>query len=298
MSDGDRAEVAERLRRSTGAGYLTLEEYEERIAEVYAARTGADLRRALRELPDDPRDAADELRRKHRADVRGKAAGWATTNGICIGIWAATGAGPGFWPIWPLIFTTVGLVGLLIRGAEGERQRELERAGERPPAAVAGRALVTVLYADIVDSTGHARAAGDAAWAEILGRYERLVADAVQRAGGQVVKMTGDGALATTPTPAAAVRAAEEIRGALGELGLEGRFGLHAGEVEVRDGDVAGIAVHLAQRVCAEAVPSEVLVTRTVVDLVAGTDLRFDDRGERALKGFAGTAAVFALVSA
>lgn len=316
ISDRERDDAVALLRSHTAAGYLTLEEFDERVAEVYAARTDADLRVALRELPDTV-DPAAEQRQQYWVKVRNQAAGWASTNGICVGIWAATGS-DSFWPIWPLIFTSVGLAGLLIRGAEGEEERERERQRQQdeqereaerqrslqepaaehrlaPALPTSGRALATVLFVDIVDSTARAAAMGDARWRRLLDDYEELVADVIQAEGGQVVKLLGDGAVATCPVPAAAVRAAAAIRDGATACGYEIRAGLHTGEVEVRGADIAGIAVHLAQRVCATADPGDVLVTRTVVDLVTGADLAFDDRGDRQLKGFDVPTRLFAL---
>jgi class 3 adenylate cyclase len=107
----------------------------------------------------------------------------------------------------------------------------------------------------------------------------------VLRFGGQVVKTTGDGLLATFDGPARAIECANTIRDAVAQLGITIRAGLHAGEIEQRGSDIAGIAVHTAQRICSAAEPGETLVSRTVADLVAGSGISFVDRGEHALKG-------------
>jgi class 3 adenylate cyclase len=159
----------------------------------------------------------------------------------------------------------------------------------RLPEVQLDRVLATVLFTDIVDSTGHAARLGDRGWRELLGRHDALVDREVQRFRGRVVKSTGDGVLATFDGPARAIRCACVIRDEVHPLGLEIRAGLHSGEIELQDHDVAGIAVHIGQRVSAHARPNEVLVSRTVADLLAGSDLVFHDQGEHELKGVPGT---------
>jgi class 3 adenylate cyclase len=117
----------------------------------------------------------------------------------------------------------------------------------------------------------------------------------VDRSGGRLVKSTGDGILATFDSPGAAIRCAAALRDRLGELGVEIRAGLHTGEVQPRGADVGGIAVHVAARVMGAAGDGEVLVSRTVRDLVAGSDVGFDDRGSHALKGIGGEWQLFAI---
>lgn len=161
--------------------------------------------------------------------------------------------------------------------------------------APASRTLATVLLTDIVDSTEQATALGDRAWNERLALHDRTVDRQLTRFGGHLVKRTGDGALATFDGPARAVQCAKAIRDAIHQLGLDIRAGLHTGEIEVRGEDIAGMAVHIAARVTALAEPGEVLVSRTVTDLVAGSDLRFEDRGAHVLKGVPGTWRAFAV---
>lgn len=158
------------------------------------------------------------------------------------------------------------------------------------------RVLATVLFTDIVDSTKLASAAGDASWRSTLDAHDRFVERNVDRHGGRVVKNTGDGALAVFDGPTRAVRCAAAITSGSDEVGVAVRAGLHTGEVVRRGDDLSGIAVHLAARVAAEAGGGEVLVSRTLVDLVVGSGLAFDDRGERALKGVDGLWRLFALV--
>jgi class 3 adenylate cyclase len=157
------------------------------------------------------------------------------------------------------------------------------------------RMLATVLFTDIVGSTEQASNLGDRSWKDLLENHDRAVQRQLDRYGGQLVKNTGDGVLAIFDGPARAVQCAGALREALQQLGLQIRAGLHTGEIERRGEDVAGIAVHLAQRVQGRAEPGEILVSRTVVDLVAGSDLRFEDKGEHELKGVPGTWKLFAV---
>lgn len=159
--------------------------------------------------------------------------------------------------------------------------------GERPPVG-SDRVLTTVLFTDIVDSTKHAVALGDERWRQLLDRHDRLFRSLLRHFRGSEVNTTGDGFMARFDGPARAVRCAAELVAAMGALGLEIRAGAHTGECEVRGHDLAGQAVHVAARVNASARPGEVLVTRTVVDLVAGSGLDFADRGPTTLKGLPG----------
>jgi pimeloyl-ACP methyl ester carboxylesterase len=151
------------------------------------------------------------------------------------------------------------------------------------------RVLATVLFTDICSSTERAAELGDARWRSVLTEHDRLVRAEVERRRGRLVKSTGDGALATFDGPARAIEGATAIRDAIAELGLEVRAGLHTGECELIGDDVGGIAVHIGARVAATARPGEIRVSRTVADLVAGSGLRFEDRGEHALKGVPGS---------
>jgi class 3 adenylate cyclase len=158
------------------------------------------------------------------------------------------------------------------------------------------RFLATVLFTDIVSSTQQADALGDTEWKERLEQHDRVVDRQLARFGGQLVKRTGDGVLATFDGPARAVQCSIAIRSGLHQVGLDVRAGLHTGEIERRDDDVAGIAVHIAQRVQSMAQPGEVLTSRTVVDLVVGSGLHFVDHGEHELKGLAQAWRLFAVV--
>lgn len=147
------------------------------------------------------------------------------------------------------------------------------------------RVLSTVLFTDIVGSTERATALGDAAWTAVLDAHDRTVERHVSAARGTVVKFTGDGALATFDGPARAINCACAIRDAMDDLGLAIRTGLHTGEVEMGDGDIHGIAVHIAARIMALAAPGEVLVSGAIPPLVLGSGIAFEDRGSRELKG-------------
>jgi len=147
------------------------------------------------------------------------------------------------------------------------------------------RVLATVLFTDIVASTQRATELGDRRWRETLDGYYALARRELDRFRGREVKTTGDGFLATFDGPARGIRCACAISGEAGRLGLPIRAGLHTGECEIMGEDVGGIAVHIGARVAAQAGPGEVLVSSTVKDLVAGSGLRFEDRGSRALKG-------------
>jgi class 3 adenylate cyclase len=157
------------------------------------------------------------------------------------------------------------------------------------------RMLATVLFTDIVGSTERASELGDRRWRDLLADHDAAVRTVVERFGGSEVKQLGDGFLLRFDGPARAVRAARAIVEAVRPLGLEVRTGVHTGECEIREGDLAGVAVHIGARVSAAAGASEVLVSGTVRDLVAGSGLAFDDRGERELKGVDGTWRLFAL---
>jgi class 3 adenylate cyclase len=153
------------------------------------------------------------------------------------------------------------------------------------PAREPDRVLATVLFTDIVASTERVAVLGDRGWRELLAAHHAEVRRQLDRFQGREVDTAGDGFLATFDGPARAVRCGYAIRGAVGELGLEIRAGVHTGEVELADGKVTGIAVHTGARVASLAGPGEVLASSTVKDLVAGSGIAFEDRGEHELKG-------------
>jgi class 3 adenylate cyclase len=163
------------------------------------------------------------------------------------------------------------------------------------PAAETDRVLATVLFTDVVASTQHAAQLGDRKWTTLLDQHDAAVLRELERHRGRKVNPTGDGLLATFDGPARAVRCAKAICSVVRTLGIEARAGLHTGEIELRGDDIGGIAVHIGQRVSALARPGEVLVSRTVTDLVAGSGLEFDDRGEHELKGVPGRFQLYAV---
>jgi class 3 adenylate cyclase len=152
-------------------------------------------------------------------------------------------------------------------------------------AAEPDRVLSTVMFTDVVSSTERASALGDRRWRDLLDAHDTAIRRELTKFRGHEVKTTGDGFLATFDGPARAIRCACAIRDAATQLGLEVRVGLHSGEVELRDDDIAGIAVVIAQRISALAQPSEILVSSTIKDLVAGSGITFSERGLHHLKG-------------
>jgi class 3 adenylate cyclase len=166
--------------------------------------------------------------------------------------------------------------------------------GSRPPPRV-DRLLMTVMFTDIVGSTEKATALGDRAWRDLLISHNEAIRKELVRFRGREIKTTGDGFLATFDGPARGLQCAREVRRAVEGLGLSLRIGLHTGECEVLGVDVGGVGVHLAQRVMSEAAPGEILVSGTVRDLVSGSGVEFQDRGQHALKGFSGTWPLLAL---
>ena len=147
------------------------------------------------------------------------------------------------------------------------------------------RVLATVLFTDIVESTKRASQLGDRQWRVLLDRHDQVVRQRIAHFRGIEVKNLGDGFLATFDGPARATRCAASIAQGVRMLGIAVRSGLHAGEIDRKGDDISGIAVHIAARIAAAAAPGEALVSSTVRDLVAGSDLRFEDRGYHALRG-------------
>jgi class 3 adenylate cyclase len=164
------------------------------------------------------------------------------------------------------------------------------------PGAASHRVLATVLFSDIVDSTRRAEELGDRKWRALLDVHDDLAARSVEAHGGRVVKTTGDGILATFDGPGRAILGATALQDELDGVQIKLRIGIHTGEIEVRGDDVSGIAVHLAARVMAEADPGELLVSRTVRDLVVGSEVSFSDRGAHQLKGIEGDWQLYALI--
>jgi class 3 adenylate cyclase/pimeloyl-ACP methyl ester carboxylesterase len=175
-------------------------------------------------------------------------------------------------------------------GALDEMQEFLTGVRLGPPAE---RELATVLFTDIVGSTELAAKIGDAQWLELRAVHDYLVRRNLATFRGREIKTTGDGFLATFDGPARAVYCAVRIRDAVRSLGAEIRAGLHTGEIQLHDGDIGGVAVHLAARVMSMAKPGEVLVSGTLNELVVGSGISFEDRGTHTLKGVPGAWRLF-----
>jgi class 3 adenylate cyclase len=156
--------------------------------------------------------------------------------------------------------------------------------GQRGPAEPE-RVVATALFTDIVGSTELAASVGDQAWRDLLHRHDETIRTELARWRGREVKTTGDGVLATFDSPSQAIRFAKVLPDSMMPLGIKVRCGMHTGEMELRGEDVAGLAVHIAARICSLAGPSEVLVSRTVKDLLAGSGIEFESRGPHSLKG-------------
>lgn len=162
----------------------------------------------------------------------------------------------------------------------------------KPVSKITNRKLATVLFVDIVDSTGTAKAIGDRRWTELLDEFMRIAKKTLDEYQGQFVNSTGDGLVATFDGPARAVRCGCEVRDAAQAADLEVRCGIHTCEIEDRDGDISGIGVHVAARISEIARGGEVWASRTVRDLISGSGITFSDRGEHVLRGLNETVTV------
>jgi class 3 adenylate cyclase len=167
----------------------------------------------------------------------------------------------------------------------------------RRHAVATDRVLSTVLFSDIVRSTEQAAAVGDRRWREILDQHDTIASRQIDLHRGRRVKATGDGVLATFDGPARAIACGCELCDELQSLGVDVRVGLHTGEIELRGDDIGGIAVHIGARIARIANAGEVLVSRTVTDLVTGSGIEFADHGLHQLKGVPGNWQLFAVTS-
>lgn len=167
-----------------------------------------------------------------------------------------------------------------------------------PASLPSERTLATVLFTDIVESTARAREVGDQQWRRLLDLHDETVERNIAEHSGQLVKNTGDGILATFDGPGRAVGFASALRTGLSRIGLAIRTGIHTGEIERRNSDIGGLAVHLGARIMAAANPGEILVSRTVKDLVIGSPITFEDRGTHTLKGIADEWQLFSVITA
>jgi len=158
-------------------------------------------------------------------------------------------------------------------------------AGEAQSTSGSRRMLATILFTDVVDSTSRASELGDRAWRELLQAHDATVRREIARFRGTEVRSLGDGFLVLFDGPARAIHCAQAITEAILSLGIQVRAGLHTGEIERTEADVLGIAVHLAARIMDTGSAGDVVISRTVKDLVAGSGIEFDDAGEYSLKG-------------
>jgi DNA-binding LytR/AlgR family response regulator len=218
-----------------------------------------------------------------------------------------------FVPANPSTLVNVSAIAGIVRGTDGSlrlriKQRDEELSLDAAHVSIVAKAtgiaadtpddhrmLATVLFTDIVDSTATASRLGDRAWREVLSRHDGICRQAIERHHGRLIKLTGDGVLATFDGPARAVRCASAIGDSMRGLDLALRAGVHTGECELHQGDVGGIAVHIGARIAALAGPGEVLVSATVRDLVGGSGIEFEDRGMQPLKGIASAIRIFAV---
>jgi class 3 adenylate cyclase len=240
-------------------------------------------------------------RRKRRLAIH--AALFAIVNGFFVGQWLLVRDAPlkdvdpralaSFWPAWLMLLwgVVLGIHGLYVWA----HKPVVEIETPRPVSWRFGRAVRTVVFTDIVGSTQRAQELGDRRWRQLLGRHDRLAEELARRFRGRVVKHLGDGQLAVFESPEEAIRFADSFRTDLRGMGLHIRAGMHAGEVDLQRRDVAGIGVHIASRVMGEAEPSQIVVSRTVRDLVAGSDIAFVDLGSRRLRGLEGEWQLFAV---
>jgi class 3 adenylate cyclase len=167
----------------------------------------------------------------------------------------------------------------------------------RAEGMAANRMVATLLFTDIVDSTATARQLGDARWRDLLARHNRLARTQLERYRGREMTTTGDGLLAIFESSERAVHAALGIASGMPSIGLRVRCGVHTGEVELESGNVRGVSVHVAARVMSLAGPGEVLVSWTTRDLLAGSNLSFEDRGTHELKGLSEPRAIYAVTA-
>jgi class 3 adenylate cyclase len=302
ISDTERNQAIERLNTFYAEGRLDLDECSARMDEVYAARTDADLRNALRELPP-PEQRLRPVRVPGLRSTARRAAELSTPAAVCTVVWAITGHGHSFWPEW--VWLGTGLV--FIRGLRGRRTAILapdhrqedhqlgHRAGLPAPSGHDSRKVLTAVFTDIVGSTELAASMGDGPWRSRLRSFEHLSDQAMAERQGRVLFTKGDEVVATFLTTTQAIEYARAVRDGTAKLGLSVRVGIHTGELEGRRKDLSGIALHIGQRVSAAAQPNEILVTSTVRDLAQGSGIEFNDRGEHELRGLPGNWRLYAL---
>ncbi|MHB8440278.1 MAG: adenylate/guanylate cyclase domain-containing protein [Acidimicrobiales bacterium] len=296
VSDAERDRAATQLASFFAEGRLTDEEHAERLGELYAARTDIELARVFRELPAPVVVEGSGVRRR-RAWRKICGLRWQLLPAaVTTVVWAMTGGGY-FWPEWVYLGTAIGLVPQVRRTMHSHLpSHHLAMATEMAPGLSApamtwpntsrgARRVLTVVFVDIVDSTGQVAAMGDAAWREMLHRFGDLVDVHLARSGGRRLSRKGDETAATFLSPAEGLGYAVALRNAAKAMGIELHIGIHSGELEGHAHDLSGIALHICQRVSALSGAGEILVTSTVRDLAQGSGFGFDDRGTHELRG-------------
>jgi len=184
-------------------------------------------------------------------------------------------------------------------GCPGEIVREIQHfLGDEKTPQIANRVLTTVLFTDIVDSTHLAASMGDIGWNDLLEAHHKVIRHELEIFRGHEVKTTGDGFHATFDGPARAIQCSSVIRESTRRLGLDLRIGIHTGECEIRGEALEGVAIHIAARVSAMASGGDILVSRTVKDLVAGSGIEFEDFGTHELKGIPDEYQIFKVLAA
>jgi class 3 adenylate cyclase len=317
LSDADRHEAAELLTSSFSDGRLSHEEFSGRLDEVYAARNDIELSRAFRGLPVAAPTVARVPVRRRRSFLRrtDRILAVCSPAGLCTVIWGMTTPGHYFWPEWVWLPTGLVFVGGYYAS---RRRRERERAWEngelgrmprhlrrlqgtepgRLPAPASAplvgsteetRAILSVVFVDIVGSTEAAASLGDRRWRDLLDDFMRMVDTGLQQHNGEKLFTKGDEVVATFRAPAQAIAYACGVRDAVRSLDVHVRAGIHTGEVEGQAGDMSGITLHIGQRVSAVAMADEIVVSSTVRDIAYGSGIGFNDHGEHELPGLKGT---------
>ncbi|HYZ11424.1 MAG TPA: adenylate/guanylate cyclase domain-containing protein, partial [Actinomycetota bacterium] len=220
---------------------------------------------------------------------------WLLANGILVLIWAMEPGEKSLAGFWPVRVAVVTGLPVIIVGLYVFAKRPIKEA---PTRWGTGRGVATVLFTDIVGSTERAQGLGDRQWRDLLDRHDAAAGSVVRRHGGRLIKTTGDGVLATFDAPGQAIQAARDLREEARSIGIDLRAGVHTGEVERRGADVGGIGVHIAARVMGAAEPGQILVSRTVRDLVVGSDLSLVPRGTATLRGIEGEWELFLVADA
>ncbi|HVE93092.1 MAG TPA: DUF1707 domain-containing protein [Actinomycetota bacterium] len=292
-SDQDRERVVSILKENSASGRLTYDELSERLDVALRSRTYADLQRVVADLPVGARAPRWVRRRLFTPAFRAHARLYGATNAGLVAIWAATGAGDGFWPMWPAVGWGLGLGvhAAVSRSIQDARARRTARGPDStgPKRGPAVR-RVAVLLCDVAGSTMLNESLGDQRWRDLRAELRGDLRTAARRHGGWEVGAQGDSFLFRFPSAGAAVRAAMDGQRATEDIsdrtatGVSLRMGIHAGDaIRDTDRDLVGHTLNVGARVMGEAAPGEILVTEPVADDSPG--ISFEDRGVRELRG-------------